>query len=103
MSFSWSEQIKVVEQQESQWTSEKQIHRLTKPGSKYLNLNPYEVGLRSCSGHTKKTGTKKINEEEKKPKNDNEKGGRGATKVKGKRGKMKEERRKVGSSLEENV
>ena len=57
-------QIKVVEQQDAQWTrsvvnvkggppsfppahrwrrSATQIHRLLKPGSKYLNLNPYEV------------------------------------------------------------
>jgi len=28
------------------WTGPKQIERLTKPGSKYLNLNPYEVSER---------------------------------------------------------
>eukprot|EP00053_Salpingoeca_punica_P009099 m.81457 g.81457 ORF g.81457 m.81457 type:complete len:247 (-) comp14877_c1_seq3:2508-3248(-) len=40
---SFLNELKQVEQQDSQWTSAKQIERLTKPGSKYLNLNPYEV------------------------------------------------------------
>lgn len=32
-----------VEQQDSVWTSEKQIERLLRPGAKYRNLNPFEV------------------------------------------------------------
>jgi len=37
--------VKNIEQRDGVLTSDKQIERLTKPGSKYLNLNPYEVLL----------------------------------------------------------
>lgn len=36
-------QLKSTEQQDAALTSEQQIERLLKPGSTYLNLNPYEV------------------------------------------------------------
>eukprot|EP00795_Rhopilema_esculentum_P017238 gene17238-8796_t len=36
-------QVKAIEKRDSELTSDKQIERLTKSGSKYLNLNPYEV------------------------------------------------------------
>eukprot|EP00729_Bicosta_minor_P009339 gene9339-29257_t len=32
-----------LQEKDSVWTKEKQIERLTKPSSKYLNLNPWEV------------------------------------------------------------
>lgn len=35
--------MKDVEKRDAVLTSDKQIERLVKPGSKYLNLNPYEV------------------------------------------------------------
>lgn len=35
--------VKDIERRDEVLTSDKQIERLTKPGSKYLNLNPYEV------------------------------------------------------------
>lgn len=38
--------MKQIEKDDSVWTGPKQIERLTKPGTKYLNLNPYEV---SCN------------------------------------------------------
>ena len=36
-------QVKAIESRDAQMTSAAQLHRLTKPGSKYLNLNPFEV------------------------------------------------------------
>ncbi|XP_065057108.1 dnaJ homolog subfamily C member 8-like [Rhopilema esculentum] len=36
-------EVKAIEKRDSELTSDKQIERLTKSGSKYLNLNPYEV------------------------------------------------------------
>lgn len=36
-------EVKVIEKRDEIYTSDQQIERLTKPGSKYLNLNPYEV------------------------------------------------------------
>ncbi len=36
-------QVKAIEKRDSVLTSSQQIDRLLKPGSKYLNLNPYEV------------------------------------------------------------
>ena len=36
-------QVKQIEKRDSVLTSAQQIDRLLKPGSKYLNLNPYEV------------------------------------------------------------
>ncbi|EDO38846.1 predicted protein, partial [Nematostella vectensis] len=40
---SFMTEVKQIEQRDSVLTSGQQIERLTKPGSKYLNLNPYEV------------------------------------------------------------
>jgi len=40
---SFMQDVKDIERRDEVLTSEKQIERLTKPGSKYLNLNPYEV------------------------------------------------------------
>eukprot|EP00794_Sanderia_malayensis_P000255 gene255-876_t len=37
------EEVKEIEKRDADLTNDKQIDRLTKPGSKYLNLNPYEV------------------------------------------------------------
>lgn len=39
--------MKDVEKRDAVLTSDKQIERLVKPGSKYLNLNPYEVSSNS--------------------------------------------------------
>lgn len=39
--------MKDVEKRDAVLTSDKQIERLVKPGSKYLNLNPYEVSRNS--------------------------------------------------------
>lgn len=39
------QEVKTIEKHDEVLTSETQIERLTKPGSKYLNLNPYEVLL----------------------------------------------------------
>eukprot|EP00040_Diaphanoeca_grandis_P039287 m.258658 g.258658 ORF g.258658 m.258658 type:complete len:245 (-) comp36849_c0_seq1:36-770(-) len=39
------DEVSAIEKRDEIWTAEKQIHRLTKPGSSYLNLNPYEVLL----------------------------------------------------------
>eukprot|EP00051_Salpingoeca_urceolata_P031978 m.13750 g.13750 ORF g.13750 m.13750 type:complete len:289 (+) comp4649_c0_seq1:1702-2568(+) len=36
-------EVGAIEKRDSKMTSKDQIERLTKPGSKYLNLNPYEV------------------------------------------------------------
>ena len=36
-------QVKQIEKRDAVLTSAQQIDRLLKPGSKYLNLNPYEV------------------------------------------------------------
>jgi DnaJ family protein C protein 8 len=36
-------QLKEIEKRDSVFTSKQQIDRLLKPGSTYLNLNPYEV------------------------------------------------------------
>merc|ERR1711973_172906 len=36
-------EVKAIEKRDSDLTGAQQIERLTKPGSKYLNLNPYEV------------------------------------------------------------
>ncbi|EDV24992.1 uncharacterized protein TRIADDRAFT_56470 [Trichoplax adhaerens] len=36
-------EVKAIEKRDSVLTSEQQIQRLTKPGSSYLNLNPFEV------------------------------------------------------------
>ena len=36
-------QVKALEKKDSVLTSEKQINRLVRPGSTYLNLNPFEV------------------------------------------------------------
>ena len=38
-------QVKVIEKRDSVLTSAQQIDRLLKPGSSYLNLNPFEVQL----------------------------------------------------------
>ena len=35
--------MKDIERRDADLTNDKQIERLTKSGSKYLNLNPYEV------------------------------------------------------------
>ena len=35
--------VKAIEKRDAVLTSAQQIDRLLKPGSKYLNLNPYEV------------------------------------------------------------
>jgi len=40
---SFMQDVKDIERRDEVLTSDKQIERLTKPGSKYLNLNPYEV------------------------------------------------------------
>jgi len=40
---SFMQDVKDIERRDEDLTSDKQIERLTKPGSKYLNLNPYEV------------------------------------------------------------
>eukprot|EP00038_Savillea_parva_P022767 m.38581 g.38581 ORF g.38581 m.38581 type:complete len:271 (+) comp5676_c0_seq2:223-1035(+) len=40
---SFLEELDATAKADSVWTSATQIDRLTKPGSKYLNLNPYEV------------------------------------------------------------
>lgn len=40
---SFLKEIDATEKADSVWTSAIQIERLTKPGSKYLNLNPYEA------------------------------------------------------------
>ncbi|KXJ17105.1 DnaJ-like subfamily C member 8 [Exaiptasia diaphana] len=40
---SFMTEVKQIEKDDSVWTGPKQIERLTKPGTKYLNLNPYEV------------------------------------------------------------
>jgi len=42
---SFMKDVKQIEQRDGVLTSDKQVERLTKPGSKYLNLNPYEVLL----------------------------------------------------------
>lgn len=36
-------QVSVIEKRDRKWTKDEQIDRLLKPGSKYLNLNPFEV------------------------------------------------------------
>eukprot|EP00041_Stephanoeca_diplocostata_P024997 m.644462 g.644462 ORF g.644462 m.644462 type:complete len:172 (+) comp22649_c0_seq5:104-619(+) len=38
-------EVKTIEKRDEVWTAEKQISRLTKPGSSYRNINPYEVLL----------------------------------------------------------
>eukprot|EP01147_Barroeca_monosierra_P009066 gene9066-1380_t len=43
--------IEKVQQEDSQWTSEKQLDRLLRPGAKYRNLNPYEVGAAKIAFH----------------------------------------------------
>jgi len=40
---SFMQDVKDIERRDEDLTSDKQIERLTKPGAKYLNLNPYEV------------------------------------------------------------
>lgn len=40
---SFMKDVKDIEKRDEVLTNDKQIERLTKPGSKYLNLNPYEV------------------------------------------------------------
>lgn len=40
---SFMKDVKDIEKRDEVLTSDQQIERLTKPGSKYLNLNPYEV------------------------------------------------------------
>jgi hypothetical protein len=40
--------VSAQQKKDSVWTKEKQIERLTKPASKYYNLNPYEVSVASC-------------------------------------------------------
>eukprot|EP00037_Helgoeca_nana_P033306 m.417389 g.417389 ORF g.417389 m.417389 type:complete len:268 (-) comp30426_c0_seq1:204-1007(-) len=40
---SFLQELDATEKADSVWTNVTQIDRLTKPGSKYLNLNPYEV------------------------------------------------------------
>jgi len=39
------EEVKTIEENDSVYTSEKQISRLLRPGSSYANLNPFEVLL----------------------------------------------------------
>ena len=41
----FSLQVKEIEKRDSVLTSSQQIERLTRPGSTYFNLNPYEVGF----------------------------------------------------------
>jgi hypothetical protein len=43
-------QVKKIEAKDAVMTNAQQIHRLTKPASKYLNLNPYEVRSIICTG-----------------------------------------------------
>lgn len=38
-------QVKQIEKRDSVLTSKNQIDRLTRPGSSYFNLNPFEVSL----------------------------------------------------------
>lgn len=38
-------QVKAIEKKDSNMTSAQQIDRLRKPGSKYLNLNPFYVSI----------------------------------------------------------
>jgi len=40
---SFMQDVRDIEKRDECLTSDKQIERLTKPGAKYLNLNPYEV------------------------------------------------------------
>lgn len=40
---SFMQDVRDIEKRDEDLTSDKQIERLTKPGAKYLNLNPYEV------------------------------------------------------------
>lgn len=42
---SFYNEVKTIEKADSQYTSEKQISRLLRPGSTYANLNPFEVLL----------------------------------------------------------
>ncbi|KRX67186.1 DnaJ -like protein subfamily C member 8 [Trichinella britovi] len=42
---SFYSEVKAIEKRDSVLNSKEQIHRLTKPGSTYLNLNPYDVLL----------------------------------------------------------
>ena len=37
-------QVKEIEKRDAILTSAQQIDRLLRPGSKYINLNPFEVG-----------------------------------------------------------
>ena len=41
--FSFYMQVKAIEQRDSVLTSVQQIDRLTRAGSTYFNLNPFEV------------------------------------------------------------
>ena len=43
--YTFKFQVKTIEQRDSVLTSKQQIDRLLKPGSTYLNLNPFEVQL----------------------------------------------------------
>lgn len=36
-------EVGLIENRDKKWTSSEQIERLTKPGAKYRNLNPFEV------------------------------------------------------------
>lgn len=49
MSASLVLQVKQIEKRDSVLTSKNQIDRLTRPGSSYFNLNPFEVGLNALS------------------------------------------------------
>lgn len=42
-------QVKQIEKRDSVLTSKNQIDRLTRPGSSYFNLNPFEVSLTQYS------------------------------------------------------
>ena len=41
-------QVKVIEKRDAVLTPSKQIDRLLRPGSMYLNLNPFEVSIHLC-------------------------------------------------------
>lgn len=44
-------QVKQIEKRDSVLTSKNQIDRLTRPGSSYFNLNPFEVSLNILSSY----------------------------------------------------
>ncbi len=48
---SFQREVNFIEQRDAQWTSDTQIERLLKKGTKYLNLNPFgETWIVSSGG-----------------------------------------------------